>query len=140
MHSKLNNIIEKQSETYRPLILVVDNDYDNLLLASYVIESLGMAFVFTDKSEECLNLVEKLLPDVVLLDIVMPKVDGLALARSIRQNKNTAHIPIIAITGLTRPEDIEKIVEAGCNSYLCKPYLLEDLELKLYAYLKRPLI
>ncbi|MGK7935125.1 MAG: PleD family two-component system response regulator, partial [Xenococcaceae cyanobacterium] len=96
MYSKLNKIIEKQSEPYRPLILVVDNDYDNLLLASYVVESLGMAFIFTDKSEECLNLIDKLSPDLVLLDIVMPKINGLELARLIKQDRNIAHIPIIA--------------------------------------------
>lgn len=140
MYSKLNKIIEKQSEPYRPLILVVDNDYDNLLLASYVVESLGMAFIFTDKSEECLNLIDKLSPDLVLLDIVMPKISGLELARLIKQDRNIAHIPIIAVTGLTRPKDIKKIMEAGCDSYLCKPYLIEDLEFKLYSCLNCPLV
>lgn len=138
MRSKLKESSKKKSSTHKPLILMVDNDYDNLLLASFVVESLGMAFVFTDKSEECLNLVGKLLPDLILLDIVMPKINGLELASLIKQNQNIAHIPIIAVTGLTRPQDINKMIEAGCDAYLCKPYLIEDLELKLYSCLGSP--
>lgn len=140
MRSKLKKSSEKKSSAYKPLILMVDNDSDNLLLASFIVESLGMAFVFTDKSEECLNLVDKLLPDLILLDIVMPKINGLEIASLIKQNQNIAHIPIIAVTGLTRPQDIDKIIEAGCDAYLCKPYLIEELELKLYSCLGSPLV
>ena len=140
MHSKLLNGFEKQYQGYKPLILIVDNDLDNLLFARYVIESLGMGYAITDNSEQCLNLVSELSPNLILLDIVMPKIDGLEITRRIKQNKKICHIPIIAVTGLTRPEDTSKIMAVGCDDYLSKPYLIEDLEAKIYATLKCSLV
>lgn len=136
MHSKSNDNYKNKPNPHKPLVLIIENDWDNLLFATYVVESLGMAFVYTEQSENCLELVNKLLPDVILLDIVMPRIDGLQIARLIKHNKNTSHIPIIAVTGLTRPKDISQVIQAGCDAYLSKPYLIEDLELKLNTYLK----
>lgn len=140
MHSKSKQSSEKQSETYRPLILIVDDNLDNLLLAKSVIECLEMRCVVTDDSEKCLNLINQLLPDIILLNIVMPKLDGLEITRVIRRSQSTSHIPIIAVTGLTRPQDMIKLMEAGCDSYLSKPYLLEELEIKIYSCLRCSLV
>lgn len=140
MHSESLNDFEKRYQGYKPLVLIVDNDRDNLLFASCVIESLGMDHAVTDDSEKCLYLVGKLLPDLILLDIVMPKIDGLEITRLIRQNENIRHIPIIAVTGLTRLQDINQLTEAGCDDYLCKPYLIEELESKVYGRLKCALV
>ena len=140
MHSELLNGFEKQYQGQKPLILIVDNDRDNLLFASYVIESLGMTGVVTDDGEQCLNLVSELSPDLILLDIVMPKINGLEITRKIKQNKKIRHIPIIAVTGLTRPEDTSKIMAVGCDDYLSKPYLIEDLEAKIYSCFKCSLV
>ena len=104
MHSNFKQELQ-QPRDYQPLILVVDNDHDNLLFASCVIESLGMRYVVTDDSGECLGLVSQLLPNIILLDIVMPKLDGLEITRLIRKDKNISHIPIIAVTGLTQAKD-----------------------------------
>ena len=120
----------------QPLILIVDDHKDNLLFARYVIESLGMRSAITDNSEKCLKLVKILLPDLILLDIVMPGLSGIEITRIIRQDSQTCHIPIIAVTGLTRPKDTSKIIEVGFNDYLIKPYLIEELEFKIYSYLK----
>jgi CheY-like chemotaxis protein len=137
MHSTtLNQNSERQSKSYQPLVLIVDNDPDNLLLANCVIESLGIRCVITDESEKCLSLTYELLPDIILLDIVMPKLNGLEITQKIRKDKKLSHISIIAVTGLTRIEDQSQIIEAGCDDYLCKPYLIEELESKIYGCLK----
>ena len=130
----------KPYQGYKPLVLIVDNDYDNLLFASCVIEALGMHHAVTDDSEKCLNLVSELLPDLILLDIVMPKIDGLEILRLIRQNESICHIPVIAVTGLTRPQDTNQLLEAGCDDYLGKPYMIEELESKVYGLLKCVLV
>lgn len=122
----------------QPLILIVDDHKDNLLFASYVIESLGMRPAITDNSEKCLKLVKILLPDLILLDIVMPVLSGLEITRIIKQDSQTCHIPIIAVTGLTRPKDTSQIIEVGFDDYIIKPYLIEELESKIYNYLKHP--
>lgn len=138
MHpATLDKNCENRSEKDKPLVIVIDNDIDNLLFASYAIESFGMNCVFINKSEECLKLVNSLLPDIILLDIVMPKVNGLEITRIIKQDTNTAHIPIIAVTGLTRDKEKREIMAAGCDDYLLKPYLIEELEAKVFSHLKQ---
>ncbi|HHP7232294.1 MAG TPA: PleD family two-component system response regulator [Xenococcaceae cyanobacterium] len=140
MHSKSPKNRNKSRKANQPSILVVDNDRDNLLLASCIIEALGMQCVVTDDSEECFNLVNQLLPDVILLDIVMPKLNGLEITRKLKQNCHICNIPVIAVTGLTRPQDTSKIIEAGCDDYICKPYLIEELEAKIDRCLKLTLV
>lgn len=136
MHSNiLNNYRLERSKPRRPLILVVDNDRDNLLFASYVIQALGIDYLITDDSQKCLELVHEHHPDMILLDIVMPKLDGLEITRSIRKDRQISHISIVAVTGLTKPEDKTQLLAAGCDDYLRKPYLIEELETKIYKYL-----
>lgn len=127
---------KSQGKHKQPLILIVDDHKDNLVFASYAIESLGMRSAITNNSKQCLKLVKNLLPDLILLDIVMPELNGLEITRIIKQNRQTCHIPIIAVTGLTRPKDTNQIIDAGCNDYIIKPYLIEDLENKIYNNLK----
>ena len=126
-------------QDYRPLIFVVDNDRDNLMFASFIIESMGMGFVEIQDSGRCLELVYKLLPDIVLLDIVMPKVNGLEIVGEIAKDQKLAAISTIAVTGLTKTEDKKKLIAAGFDDYLSKPYLIEELENKIYRWLKCPL-
>ncbi|MEM8722419.1 MAG: response regulator [Cyanobacteria bacterium P01_G01_bin.39] len=134
----MNKNFEKRPLNYHPLVLIVDNDCDNLLFASCVIESLGMNYVVTDNSEECLGLVYEFLPDLILLDIVMPKLNGLEITRIIKQDSKIAHIPVIAVTGLTHDEDKGRLIEAGFDGYISKPYLIEELEHKVCSYIKHP--
>lgn len=137
MHSPtLKQNSRKQTKSYQPLVLIVDNDPDNLLLASCVVETLGIRCAVTDESDKCLDLIYDLQPDIILLDIVMPKLDGLEITQIIRKDQTLAHISVIAVTGLTRIEDQSRIIEAGCDDYLCKPYLIEELESKIYSCLK----
>ncbi|MEY4519484.1 MAG: phosphate regulon transcriptional regulatory protein PhoB [Cyanobacteriota bacterium] len=135
MHSNSQKTFDKSSDNYQPLILIVDNDNDNLLFASYIIESMGLNYVVTDDSEQCLNLVAELLPDIILLDIVMPKLSGLEIVSLIKQDESLAHISLIAVTGLTKAEDREELISVGFDDYLCKPYLIEELEGKIYRLL-----
>lgn len=140
MHSNITNHFSQQQRYQRPLILIVDNDHDNLLLAGYVVESMGFNFTMTSKSEQCLSLVEELVPNLILLNIVMPKISGLEIARILKRDKNFSPVPLIAVTGLTKLEDQTKILQAGFDEYLVKPYLIEDLEAKLQTLLKNHLV
>ena len=139
MHLNYKNNCKKRAQDYRPLIFVVDNDRDNLLVASFIIESMGMGFVEIQNSDRCLELVYKLLPDIVLLDIVMPRVNGLEIVGEIAKDRKLAAISTIAVTGLTKTEDKKKLIAAGFDDYLSKPYMIEELENKIYRWLKCPL-
>jgi CheY-like chemotaxis protein len=135
MHPNSNKFFDKSLKDYQPLILIVDNDNDNLLFASCIIEAMGFSYVVTDDSEKCLKLIDELSPDVVLLDIVMPKVSGLEIVSQIKQDPTLSHISLIAVTGLTKVEDRERLLREGFDDYLCKPYLIEELESKIYRLL-----
>ncbi|MGK7950107.1 MAG: response regulator [Xenococcaceae cyanobacterium] len=140
MHLKFQKSFENQSKSGQPLVLIVDDNRDNLLLASCVIESMGMHYVVTDDSEECLNLVNRLSPNLILLDIVMPRVDGFKIASTIKQNPNLSNIQLVAVTGLASSKDKQKIMEEGFDDYLCKPYLIEELESKVLNCLNYDLV
>lgn len=140
MHSNFDRNFTEHSKGDRPLVLVVDNDRDNLLLIGCVVESMGLNYVVTNESQQCLNLAEELLPDIILLDIVMPKMSGLEIASILKQSEQLSHIPLLAVTGLTKNKDRQKLIEAGFDDYLSKPYLIEELEAKLNKLLKDPLV
>lgn len=140
MHSKVDEKFSHKLARDKPLILIVDDDRDNLLFASYVIEAMDLSYVVTDKGDQCLVLAKKLLPDIIMLDIVMPRIDGITVAKSLKQEHSLAHIPIIAVTGLTNHKDQKKLIAAKFDDYLCKPYLIEELETKLRFFLEHPSI
>jgi DNA-binding response OmpR family regulator len=71
----------------------------------------------------------------MLIDIVLPGINGLELVHDLKHGKSTQNIPIIALTALARPEDRELILAAGCDDYLCKPYLLDELDRKIRYHL-----
>ncbi len=71
------------------------------------------------------------LPDLILLDIMLPNMDGLEAARLIRQNPKTHSIPILAVTAKVFPKDREECLKNGCNDYISKPFILEKLASKI---------
>ena len=74
-------------------------------------------------------------PDLILLDIDMPVLNGFAVARRLRQDKHFGDIPIIAITGLSSREDRERAYDAGCNAFLRKPFSLSNLIVEIECFL-----
>ncbi|BAU64680.1 response regulator receiver protein [Stanieria sp. NIES-3757] len=133
--------IETQSDGFtpncgerKPLILAIDDDQDNLLFLSYILVALEYNCVTTRSSQEFLLLVKQLVPDLILLDIVLPEINGFDLIEQIKQDAQTAHIPIIAITGLAKTDYKMQVQQAGCDDYLIKPFLIEELEVILARY------
>ena len=120
-----------------PLVLVVDDNEDNMLYAYSSLELSDCQPIVAGDGQTALDLAIDKLPDLILMDIVMPKVDGISLTRMLKSNLCTSHIPVIAVTGLAFPHQKEQILNAGFDDYLCKPYLIEDLENKLTFFLNR---
>ena len=118
-----------------PLVLVVDDNEDNILYACGSLELSNCRHVIANDGQAALDLVRDKLPDLILMDIVMPKVDGISLTRILKSHPHTRQIPIIAVTGLAFKHQKEEILQAGFDDYLCKPYLIEELEAKLALFL-----
>ena len=123
-----------------PQVLVVDDDRDNLLFIGYALNLLGIKHLASQSSKVALDLAMDKLPDLILLDMVMPERDGINIARTLRKNPLTNHIPIIAVTGLTLVEHRTAIAAAGCDDYISKPLLIDELEAKVVKHLNRDLV
>lgn len=126
---------EPRISRHRPLILVVEDDDDNLLLLSYAIETFGCQFIGQSNSKAAFMSAKLYQPDLILLDILMPEVDGIQLLQHFKQDASTCKIPAIAVTALARTEDRETLLQFGFTDYISKPYMLEDLEALIHHHL-----
>ena len=103
------------------LVLVVDDNPTNLKLASYVLSASGYDVRTAADAEEALNLVETLLPRVILVDLQLPGMDGLELARRLKAAPRFREVVIIAVTANAMRGDEERARAAGCDGYIAKP-------------------
>jgi CheY-like chemotaxis protein len=118
----------KPHNSQQPLILAVEDNDDNLLLMSYALESLGCKFICQTDSYSTVLVAKVYQPDLIILDILLPTFNGIDVVRYLKQDPLTYHIPVLAVTALATKEDRERILLAGFNDYISKPYMLEDLE------------
>ncbi len=108
-------------------ILIVEDNPEVVELMQMILEYMGYAPIVAKNGKEALNLAASSLPDLILLDITLPDMDGFAAARQIRQNPKTHSIPILATIGKASLKDQEKCLQSGCNDYISKPFTLVKL-------------
>ncbi len=102
-------------------ILVVDDVADNVEILRMRLESMGYEVVVAEDGEQALERVRETLPDLILLDIMMPKIDGLEVARRLKADTSLPFMPIIMVTAKTTAQDVLAGLEAGGDDYLTKP-------------------
>ena len=119
-----------------PIVVVADDNRDNLGLIGFVLDALSLKHYLADNGEAALSSVNRKRPYLVVLDVVMPKMNGIGVVVYLRANPLTRHTPAIAIVALAEPKHLLAIKSAGFNDYLVKPFLAEDLETKLRNQLK----
>ncbi|MCL1474907.1 response regulator [Argonema antarcticum] len=137
MQLSLNNTLSPNAS--RPVILVVDDNEDNLLLVSLAVEQfLNCSPIVAADGETAISLAQLYRPDIILLDIVLPDLNGFEVIDRLKQHWQTKTIPVVAVTALAREEECDRILAAGCDGYLSKPYMLDDLEKVIYRYLRTP--
>ena len=118
-----------------PIILVVEDDRDNLLFISHTLIFFRHTFIVAATASTAIDLATNYSIDLILLDLLLPDVNGLELVRTLKQSNLTKDIPIVAITALVQEEDVERALAAGCDDYLTKPYLIDDLNNKICSFL-----
>ena len=116
-------------------ILVIEDNRDNMTLIVDVLVSLDYAVLQAPDGEQGIELATQELPDLILLDLSLPRMDGWTAAREFKSIDNLSHIPIIALTAHAMVGDRERALEAGCNDYISKPIDLHVLAGKLKTYL-----
>jgi two-component system cell cycle response regulator DivK len=113
-------------------VLIAEDNPVNRELLREVLENRGYEVEEACDGEEALEMVERVRPDVLLLDLGMPKLDGFGVVRKLRENPQLAALPVMAVTAYAMREDREKVLEAGFDGYLSKPInavlLAEELE------------
>src|SRR6187455_3119488 len=108
-------------------ILVIEDNHANMKLACLLLGNAGHAALCATDAETGLTLARAEHPDLILMDIQLPGMDGLAAAALLKQDPATAAIPIIALTAMAMKEDREKTRAAGCDGYIAKPLRYQDL-------------
>lgn len=122
-------------------VLIVDDEPDNLTLASEFLTYSGATVAITERGEDLLAQVDEFLPTIILLDLAMPGMDGWEIQRRLRARTELSHIPIIALTAMAMPEDVERAKMAGFDGYITKPFrvasLLRDIKTCVAAFIER---
>jgi len=135
LNRQLELPLNKRRQKCSPLVLVVDDNEDNIFYACASLDLYNCHHIAAYSARTALDLARDKKPDLILMDIVMPKVDGMSITRILKSSLVTSNIPVIAVTGLTLPHQKEQILNAGFDDYLCKPYYIEQLAEKLALFL-----
>ncbi|MFN7211008.1 MAG: response regulator [Aggregatilineales bacterium] len=117
-------------------ILVVEDNADNRILIADVLDSMDYEVIIATDGEEGVKKASAERPDLILMDISLPQMDGLTATRRIKAMPDLQHIPIIALTAHAMVGDRERALEAGCDDYVSKPIDLRELATKLAQYLQ----
>lgn len=102
-------------------ILVIEDNEQNLYLITYILEKYGFEVIQACDGRKGIEMAKKNTPNLILLDIQLPGIDGYAVARELRKNMGKKGIPIVAVTSYAMVGDHEKALEAGCTGYIKKP-------------------
>ncbi len=118
-------------------ILAVDDDEPVLRSVKRVLENAGFTVNTAANGQEALKMIERERPDLVVLDIIMPGIDGLEVCRRIRADPFIAKVPILFLTAKGRPSDIAQGLDAGGDDFLTKPFEVVELPARVRALLRR---
>ncbi|MFZ5909919.1 MAG: response regulator [Chloroflexota bacterium] len=116
-------------------ILIIEDNEQNLYLTTFILEKHGHRVTQARSGPQGIRLAEDLRPDLILLDIQLPGMDGHAVAVHLRGNVGMSHIPIVAVTSYAMAGDRERILAAGCEGYIEKPINPETFLDQILAYL-----
>jgi len=120
------------------LILVVDDEVDILELVCYNLEESGYRTIRVETGEEALKQVRKTHPDLIILDLMLPGINGLEVCRILKNDQSTASIPIIMLTARGEESDIVTGLELGADDYVTKPFSPRVLLARINAVIRRP--
>jgi DNA-binding response OmpR family regulator len=120
-----------------PLVLVADDEEDIRALVAFRLKRAGYEVITAADGEEALLLATTRLPDLAVLDMMMPKATGLEVTHSMREQAATKDIPVILLTARAQEVDVQRGFEAGVDDYVKKPFSPQDLQARVHALLER---
>lgn len=118
-------------------VMYVEDNLENRILVRRVLMAEGYDVLEAGSAQEALQILKEQVPDIILVDINMPEVDGYTLTRTIRSMPGLANVPIVALTANVLRGDREKSLEAGCDGYIQKPVDIDVLPLQVERYIRK---
>ncbi len=118
-------------------ILYVEDNLENRVLIQRILEAEGYTFFGASNAEEGLRLAHNHQPDLILVDINMPEVDGLTMTRELKSDERFVNVPVIAITANVMRGDRERTLQAGCDGYIQKPIDVDLLPRQIVHFLQQ---
>lgn len=118
-----------------PTILYIEDDFQNRVLVRRILEASGFSIVEAENGKKGLQIAQELVPDLILMDINLPEIDGYEVTSRLKQIDALAKVPIIAMTANVMKGDREKTLAAGCDGYIQKPIDVDLLPNQINHYL-----
>jgi len=109
------------------LILIVDDNANNLKVLGSILSLRGFKIALASNGEECLEFTAKQIPDLIFLDIMMPGINGFDVCKKLKSEERTSIIPIIFVSALSNPQQINKAFESGGADYITKPFYKDEV-------------
>lgn len=125
-----------EPSTAPPRILIADDNPQGVELLEAYLSQLDCEIRTAADGEETLRIVEEWLPDLILLDVMMPRISGFEVCKRLRSNPRTRDIAVLMVTALDQPSDIDRAVEVGTDDFLTKPINKTELLLRVRSLLK----
>jgi CheY-like chemotaxis protein len=117
-------------------ILIIEDNEQNLYLETFILQKNGHEVIQARNGESGIALANQMAPDLILLDIQLPGMDGYSVAQQLRKKPGIANVPIIAVTSYAMTGDRERILEAGCTSYIEKPINPDTFHAEITQFLQ----
>jgi len=108
-------------------ILIIDDSTTNIVLLQAVLNNKGYLIETALNVKDALSIVSKKNPDLILLDLLMPRINGYDFLKEIKENDKTCNIPVIVVSALTDQENIQRSMELGANEFITKPVDIQKL-------------
>jgi two-component system cell cycle response regulator DivK len=118
-------------------VLYVEDNLDNRMLVQRILQAEGYEFFGAGTASDGLSLAREHHPDLILVDINMPEIDGLSMTRELKADKTFAKTPVIAITANVMRGDRERTLAAGCDGYIQKPIDVDQLPRQIVRFLQQ---
>lgn len=124
-----------QANDEKPLILLVDDSPETLRMLSDVLEAEGMSTLVALEANQAINIARKMLPDLILLDAIMPNINGFEMCKQLKLDSELRDIPVIFMTGLSDTQNVVKAFESGGVDYVTKPIKTSELIARMHVHL-----
>src|SRR5258708_35448928 len=109
------------------LVVYIEDNPANVVVVEPIVESLGYKLLVAPNATQGLEMIARECPNIILMDISLPDIDGLTATGMLRAREESKHIPIIAVTANAMAGDREKCLASGCNDYIAKPFQVKTL-------------